>query len=401
MTPVTRGAMTIETVRSAAGLFALKREWTELLRDSDADGLFLTWEWLATWWKHLANGRPLSVLVVRRGGAVEAIAPLLIRPAGWSSALPFPSLGFLGTGSVGSDYLDMIVRRGREARALGALAEALSSQKLMLEVGQVRREGSSVGRLAGILEQRGWTVERETSHPSRFINLRNLTWDSYLAGLGREHRYNFRRRLRTLERAHAMRFEAVRAETGRREALHRIIDLHNRRWQERGGSNAFHTERHLAFHEEVSRLACERGWLRLFLLHLDGRPAAGLYGFRYGDTFYFYQSGFDPALARLSAGMVTMGLAIKSALEEGAGEYDLLQGAERYKELWARDSRDLTRFEIYPPQSRGAVYRRAVELSRAAKRAVRRVLTKKLADRLASRCAGTAAEGGRFDPVAG
>jgi len=42
--------------------------------------------------------------------------------------------------------------------------------------------------------------------------------------------------------------------------------------------------------------------------------------------FYFYQSGFDPTYERSSVGLITMGLSIQAALEEGACEYDLLHG---------------------------------------------------------------------------
>ena len=67
-----------------------------------------------------------------------------------------------------------------------------------------------------------------------------------------------------------------------------------------------------------------------------------------------------------------MGLAIKSAIEEGVQDYDLLHGDERYKFLWARDERELVRLELYPPRVRGAFYRRAMELRYYIKRMVRR-----------------------------
>src|SRR5439155_184650 len=81
-------------------------------------------------------------------------------------------------------------------------------------------------------------------------------------------------------------------------------------------------------YDDVSRSGLELGWLRLFILRLDGRPAAALHGYQYGGVFSFYQAGFDPAFAKQSVGLVTMALAIKSAIEEGADEYDLLHGAE-------------------------------------------------------------------------
>src|SRR5262249_12792405 len=83
---------------------------------------------------------------------------------------------------------------------------------------------------------------------------------------------------------------------GRGRALHRLIALHRSRWRE--FSRAFHTPNHVSFHEDITRLACARGWLRFFTLSLDDEPVAALYGFRYGRVFYFYQSGFDPAYAK-------------------------------------------------------------------------------------------------------
>ena len=57
-----------------------------------------------------------------------------------------------------------------------------------------------------------------------------------------------------------------------------------------------------------------------------------------------------------------MGLAIKSAIEEGAAVYDFLRGDETYKSLWACEERELIRLELFPPCARGAFYRQTIEL---------------------------------------
>ena len=57
-------------------------------------------------------------------------------------------------------------------------------------------------------------------------------------------------------------------------------------------------------------------------------PAAALYGFAYGGRFHFYQAGFDEGFARLSVGLVTIGLTIQQAFTEALDEYDFLHGAE-------------------------------------------------------------------------
>ena len=66
---------------------------------------------------------------------------------------------------------------------------------------------------------------------------------------------------------------------------------------------------------------------------LDGRPVGALYGFRYRQSFCFYQTGFD-----------------------------LLHGDERYKFDWARQVRALERIELYPPSAHGWLGRRMAAL---------------------------------------
>jgi CelD/BcsL family acetyltransferase involved in cellulose biosynthesis len=136
------------------------------------------------------------------------------------------------------------------------------------------------------------------------------------------------------------------------------------------------------FHRTFSRLALARGWLRLFVLRVDGEPAAAFYGFRYGPRFSFYQSGFAPAAARDGVGTVCMAFAIQRAIEEGALEYDFLHGDEAYKFHWARQVRTLERLQLFPPRLAGALWKGAVGLDRKARRMARRVLPAPVVERL-------------------
>ncbi len=374
----------IEMIAEAEGFRRLRPEWGELLSTSPSDSLFLTWEWMFTWWKHLGGRRRLSILAVRSAGELIAIAPLGLRPPDYGRLTPFSSLEFLGTGFAGSDYLDLIVRAGQEEHALPALADYLARGKIMLELAQIRTGSSLAFDLAGRIEERGWGLSEDTTAVCPYIDLSGQTWASYLAGLGPAHRANLKRRLRNLTRSSELLFTEAKSEQERREFLGHLIDLHNLRRRELGGSETFHTPGLRAFHEEFSALARERGWLRLCLLRLDRTPAAALYGFRYGRTFYFYQSGFDPAYGKHSVGLVAMGLTIRKALEEGAAEFDLLHGNERYKSLWARQHREIGRLEIYPPRARGAIQRRVNDFGRGARRLARRAIPRALADRIAA-----------------
>src|SRR2546426_4821263 len=134
--------MIVETIANPAGFEKLRNEWSELLEASDSNCLFLTWEWLHTWWQHLSEGRRLFILTVRDGGQLVGIAPLALRARRLIRFLPFSALELLGTGSVGSDYLDVIVRRGVEERTVRTLAEYLAARKRMLDLSQLDRKST-------------------------------------------------------------------------------------------------------------------------------------------------------------------------------------------------------------------------------------------------------------------
>jgi CelD/BcsL family acetyltransferase involved in cellulose biosynthesis len=354
---------------------ALRAEWADLLSASAADNLFLTWEWLHTWWTHLGGGRHLAILTIRSDGRLLAIAPLAQqswRPA----ALQFiPQLELLGSGDVGSDYLDLIVRRGAESTVASLVARELSRRRAVLHLPQLANGHSMAGRLAGRLQHEGWQMRVARTDVCPYIPLVGHSFESYLATLGSSHRYNFRRRVRQLQRSFRMRFDRVTTEAERREALSVLVTLHNNRWMPRGGSTAFYAPELRAFHDDLSRRMLECGWLRMFVLSLDDQPVSALYGFSYHGKFYFYQCGFDLAYARYSTGLVTMGLSIAHAIEEGLAEFDLLHGDERYKFLWARTAHPLTGLELYPPSVLGAISRTTGDVCRAAKALGRRAFS--------------------------
>jgi len=357
----------IESITTRDGFERLGDEWRELQGRSASNGLFLTWEWLFTWWKHLSAGRRLMILVVRRGGKPTAIAPFTVRPVSASRLLPFRAVELLGSGCAGSDYLDLILENGSETEAIREIAGHLQGLRLPLELPQVLLDSSSAGLLAASLTPMGWRATATPTNVCPFIPLAGLDWQAYVSTLGSSHRANLHRRIRGLQRIGQVRFDAVRTDAERRDALDRLIALHNARWRERGGSDAFHPREMILFHQEFSGLALRNGWLRLSVLRVGPDPVAYFYGFRHGSIHYFYQSAFDPAWNDRSVGLVAMGSAIRSALDEGALKFDLLHGGERYKYLWARQELAIGRMEIHPPLLRGWITGGAADLARAAR----------------------------------
>jgi L-malate glycosyltransferase len=369
-----RPSVELDTVEDLEGFAKLREEWTQLLSSSRANCIFLTWEWLFTWWKHFANGRTLSIMTVRSGGQLVGLTPTSQRPPSSSHLWTLRPLEFLGVGSVGSDYLDIIVRPGYEDVVTRALAARLGTRSVAISLAQLRDDGAAARDLARELAIRGWRVARAVTDVCPFVDLRGHTWTTYLESVGPALRYNLRRRLRNLEKLGEVRFEAAENVAQCLEGFDRLVALHNQRWTERGGSQAFHEPALISFHKDFIRLALDRGWLRLLTLSIDGTPVSLLYCLRYEASFLGYQSGFDLSYRKHSVGLVSVGLAIRTAIEEGATEYDFLHGSEEYKGHWSSQQRTLARLELYPGHFRGLVGHRSFGLHRTARRIAKRAI---------------------------
>ena len=365
------GALRVECIDSSWGFTALRPEWNALLRASASDCPFLTWEWLHTWWTHLGGASQLRIAAVRAGQELVALAPFRITK---SRIALLSRLDMLGTGEAGSDYLDVIVRRGWEAEGLRALTRFARSENATLRLRHVAPTATA-GELADRLEAEGWTASDAPDGVCPFIPLAGHTWDTYLGTLGSSHRANVRRRIKALGQKFSMRFEPVTTEAQRREALAALVAFHERRYAGRGGSTAFTTPALRAFHDEATRRALDRGWLRMFVLHVNDELVAVMYGFMYNRRFYFYQHGFDDRYQQHSIGLVLMGLSVRAAIDEGADEFDMLWGVEPYKWLWARETRELRRIQLFPAHAGGRILRSASLARRSLGTLARRVRT--------------------------
>lgn len=360
----------VDVVDDAREFAALGRQWNELLQASGADCPFLTWEWLHAWWTHLRGASRLRLLTVRAGTSLVAIAPMVVTHGRFGL---FSRLQFLGTGSAGSDYLDVIVRRGWEEEGVRAIAASLQHHGIALQLKHLPVASAS-SMLRAHLGPAGWTSKTSEIAVCPFIRLEGHTWDTYLATLGAAHRANVRRRTKALSRQFRVHFAAAGTETERREALEALASFHAQRWTGRGGSSAFQSPELRAFHDDVTRRALDAGWLRLYVLRVDDTVAAVMYGFTYGRRFYFYQHGFDPRYQSHSIGLVMMGRAIRAAIEEErAAEFDMLYGNEGYKALWAREQRSLHQLDLFPADLGGTLHHALVEAERTARGLARRL----------------------------
>ena len=330
-------------IEQVVDVASAERAWQRLAAEST--NIFSTSEWASTWWRHFGRDREAFVSVLRdENGQPAGLLPLYA----WRTR-PLRVLRFIGHGT--GDELGPLGSPDRRPAIAAALLDLLAETKADLFVGE-----------RGVLDE-GWSdligARRLKVEASPAVRVGPDDWQTFLAGQHGTLRRSLGMKERRLFRAHEARYRL----TQRWEELDRDLDtlfaLHRLRW----GREVTNFSRTEAFHRAFARTAFDRGWLRLWLLEIDGTPRAAWYGFRYRGVESFYQGGRDPSPVwdRYSLGLLLLAQSMRAAFEDRLDEYRLLRGGEAYKARFTSSARAVETFAI----SRGT--RGTVALAAAAR----------------------------------
>ena len=343
----------VDQLSSPQECIPLRHEWNELAWRSRLTTVFSTWEWQAAWWRHYGQRANLCVVTVRDAGRLVGLLPLYLRSVSLAPGLPVRQMSLVGAGGDTSpDYLGPLLDPAYEEPVATTLADHVLSRRELWD--RLKLTDMSEGPFLRALAQRlgAARISCEMAPCSQIAIMRlPASWDAYLASVHRDRR----KRIRYLRRhAGDARIVFIGHDPGEAPgaATEALIELHRKRWQAKGGG-AFRSACYTDFHREVIQLCHARDWVRLLRLESAGEIVAVFYCYRFRDEVLYFQSGFDPALERLSVGQVLMGYAMEAAIAEGARTFDHLKGQHAYKSSWSNDARATYNLLAYNTSLRG------------------------------------------------
>jgi CelD/BcsL family acetyltransferase involved in cellulose biosynthesis len=348
------GALVVTQYDRTEDFEGLRKEWNDLLERSRSQSVFLTWEWLYAWWRHFGAGFDLRIVAVRREGRLVGIGPFCVSPT-WRW-MPLRVLTFLGTTRVSSEYLDIVADPSCEQEVVDAIFRTFredGGRWDCMVLPEVLAESLVLSHLEGRARSAGSRVQRTLSQVCPYLNLPKSDVE-FFALLGPQMRAALRRSTRKLEGvgAEVKRIDLV---DGDPSVLSVLFSLHEKRWAVRNRAGNFKDQTIRAFHGQLVKDLGAAGWLCLYVLQMEGRPIGVLYGFRFKDKFFFYQSGFDPQpptsaikWADYSPGLVLIGHGIREAIVQGLTEFDYLRGVEPYKRRWTKTDRTTWCLTVVP-----------------------------------------------------
>ena len=346
--------MTVDVVTETEALLDLRLEWQHLYETADAE-IFMAWDWQLSWWRHLGGSRQLFVLVARdAGGCARGLLPLSLETVR-VGLRRLHRLRFMGDDRVGSDYLDALIEPGWDKAVVPAFARLLTARNPswdLLELRDMDEHSSTARRLCDALGD-GYKLHSTPGLmcPAGDLNPEQSP-EEFLSQCGRSD--NYARRRKWLTSQPDFRIDLCRDPTKLAPALNDFFRLHRLRWAKAGGSLGIVGAAVETFHREALMALSSSGHVRLYTLWVQGSAVASVYALTRGKTFYYYQSGMDPAWRSRSVGLVLIGETFSDALRSGFTRYDFLRGEEGYKADWVDGGRRLVSHRLFPRHGSGA-----------------------------------------------
>jgi len=350
--PLTTHAIQFDEVTTLEGFRALEPEWNALLQRSAADTIYLTWEYLTTWWEVFGKTRELWILTARdEGGKLIGLAPLMVGPGNRMRQFLHELTFIGGHGDSTCECQDFIVEKGREEEVvrmfLGKIKNA-DHPKWNFLAFPITVADSLTMTLAGQSLEK-WGALRLRDREAPFCAFTG-SWEEYLQSRSSKFRSTVRNRIKKIQTQHRTELKVGGQDLALDEALLHVVKLSSSRWGD--DMEAFHSLKFLEFHRRLIPRLAARGWVLLLVLMVDGAPAAGRYDYLYGGKVWGFQGGWDPAFARLSIGLVMNALTFQWAIQHhGITEYDFGADTSRYKSEWSNGSRLLKDIYMAHPQS--------------------------------------------------
>lgn len=323
-----------------------RREWTELLKQSYCDHLFMSWEWHKSWWlQHKTDRSVLCIIAFYKADELFALAPMYLDEDTYiKGLLPVRRLQFIGKrfrgiSGIRAEYMSFIIQKDLSGFELPlfivkTICEDSRWDELVLE--DMATDELTYEVISSSLSKKGCRYRLESSGPTYVVDC-TKSFNDYLAGLGKNTRLRLYNRRKILEQTGTVSIEYMN-ETNKNEFFETINMWHRQRWGKPAFQNQAQQFLSSVFTLEPSPMSLDHS----SLLKLNDRPISVLINALVNGRLYNIQQGYvEDFDKRISVGTLHLGYQIEAAFKDkNILSFDLLEGQGKksnYKSRLARE----------------------------------------------------------------
>ncbi len=310
-------------------------EWDDFVLDVGGS-IFSSYDWCRIWWRHYGRGRSLRVFVFRKENRLVGLAPMFIeriwlgpttiRIAKRLSA-DFPTDIFRLPVSVecaSSIYNEIVFTLVETEKCDAVWFGFLPSEDPTLT--SLRAAASIPGGPAVLARDAAAGVHSCFHIPGSF--------DAYVAGLGRNARQGYRRKLSLLNKAFEIEHRIVGDPADAPAEFLAFVAFHAKQWEAEGKPGHFGDwPNSAAFNQDLVRQFAELGRLRIMHQYANGNTIAMQYAFTFGANCYWRlpARSAEKDMERFSLGMLSLMQLLEQMSREGVRRVDGGPGHYDYK----------------------------------------------------------------------
>ncbi len=295
----------VEIVSTIGDFFALRDQWNAINNKSPKGTIFLSWEWLYTWWETYSDDgdRKLYILTCKNcQNKLIGIAPFQIIN---NTKKYFPcsrQLVMLGTGEtdgscVFGEYMDLIIQPRYETAVISSFSVYLMQHNTLWD-GLKFHELLNDSYLSRLFSEKISTEKFQlvkTLNEQGFRTHIDLpeTYKDYLMSLQKKMRNNITRNYRRLESEQEFSIQTITDVADIDNTITTLAKLNRERRGSLEENSSFDSPKFEKFHKSVAKRLLPQQKVSLRVLRFKDEIVAALYSFIDKDTIHPYQSGFD------------------------------------------------------------------------------------------------------------
>jgi len=317
-------------------------QWNDLLRDSEINEIFLTYQWIKCWWNCFGLNKELFILIAREGGQVIGIAPLMLSSKGWGK-LRYTVVEFLGTGE--SDYCDFIVAPDNKERVLQEFLAFFGTRTDSWDVISLRNvpeHSGTVSVLQKVLHNSPYNVRQAVTFSCPTMMIQE---DPDFA-LQCTKKKSLKRHFNYFDRSGDLTFRTLQTRDEILAVLEDFFQQHIERRAIAGGLSKFHDKSAREFYRCLVTSLLSPGWVKFAVVTFNEIPIAYHFGFEYFGKFVWYKPTLNIDYINKSPGEVLIKYLVEDAIQRQMTEFDFTIGDEAFKQRFSNKIRRNMQIEI-------------------------------------------------------
>jgi hypothetical protein len=327
-----------------------KERWQGLLNDSNANTLFLSWNWMHSWWQIWGRdiATELYILAAYSKDELVGIAPLYFHTSPiLKGCVTVKRIEFLGTcyrnaHFIRAEYLQFITKPDLQETVNRVLFDYLFSKSGWDEIilSDLTVCSDTYKAINAFADENNCTIRVDCAEETYAITCTD-SYSSYISGLGRNTRLKLYNRRKELEKHGPVLVRNV-ALSELDHSIGRLNKFHEKRW-----SSLCFSEKAKQFIVNISGNNCQDKNTYCSELLVDGEVVSVLYNLKSGASVYNIQSGFIENFNRkISLGTLHLGYFTEELFKDNSIDtFDLLAGTGKNSNYKARLSKPSTKLE--------------------------------------------------------